>query len=255
MDLATIVERLDDRLATADYADLDASANGLQVGPREKSVDHAVFAVDAARSTIEAAAERDADLLVAHHGLSWGGIERVTGTHYDRIAPLVDNDVALSVSHVPLEGHKQLGNAAGVADLLELTDREPFGSVGPEPIGQRGRAADALDPGTLRETLSETLDTGDGDVRLLDFGPDEIRDVAIVTGSGADWLDEAIDVGADVLLTGEGKQKVYHEAKEAGINVVLAGHYATETFGVRSLQSLVADWDVETSFVAEPTGL
>jgi putative NIF3 family GTP cyclohydrolase 1 type 2 len=79
--------------------------------------------------------------------------------------------------------------------------------------------------------------------------------VAIVTGSGTDWLDEAVDVGADTLLTGEGKQQVYHEAREAGVNVLLAGHYATETAGVRALADLVAGWGVETTFVDHPTGL
>ncbi|MFC6724872.1 Nif3-like dinuclear metal center hexameric protein, partial [Halobium palmae] len=92
-------------------------------------------------------------------------------------------------------------------------------------------------------------------VQVLDFGPERIEDVAVVTGSGADWLDEAVDVGADVLVTGEGKQKVYHEAKEAGISVVLAGHYATETFGVRSLVGLAEEWGLETTYVDEPTGI
>ncbi|MGM0388819.1 MAG: Nif3-like dinuclear metal center hexameric protein, partial [Natrinema limicola] len=88
-----------------------------------------------------------------------------------------------------------------------------------------------------------------------DFGPDEISDVAIVTGSGTDWLDEAVEAGADALVTGEGKGKVYHEAKEAGIHVFLAGHYATETFGVRSLQEIVAEWGLETTYLDVPTGL
>jgi len=92
-------------------------------------------------------------------------------------------------------------------------------------------------------------------VQLLDFGPEQVEDVAILTGSGVDWLDEAVESGADVLVTGEGKQKAYHEAREAGIHVVLAGHYATETFGVRALQDLLADWGVATSYIDCPTGL
>ncbi|MFB6292944.1 MAG: Nif3-like dinuclear metal center hexameric protein, partial [Halonotius sp.] len=84
MDLSTFVSRLDDRLDTDAYSDLDASANGLQVGPDEKALDHAAFAVDAAVATIEDAADAGADVLVTHHGLSWGGIERVTDRHYDR---------------------------------------------------------------------------------------------------------------------------------------------------------------------------
>lgn len=92
-------------------------------------------------------------------------------------------------------------------------------------------------------------------VTALEFGPDEIEDVAIATGAAADWFDEAVERGADAFVTGEGKQKLYHEAREAGVHVYLAGHYATETFGVRSLQSLAEEWEVETTFIDCPTGL
>jgi dinuclear metal center YbgI/SA1388 family protein len=253
MDLATLAARLDDELRTDAYADLDASANGLQVGGGG-DVDRVAVAVDAAVATVEAAVDRGADLLVTHHGLSWGGIERVTGRQYDRIAPLVDGDVALYVSHLPLDGHQRLGNAAGVADLLDLDDREPFGELGPEWVGQQGVADD---PYTVEELASrlDTLDNDGVDTRVLPHGPDEIERVAVLTGSGADWLDEAVDADADALVTGEGKGKLYHEAREAGINVLLAGHYATETFGVQSLAERIEKWGPTTTFVDHPTGL
>ncbi len=255
MRCSELCTRLDERLDTAAYADVDASANGLQVGLAASDVDHVAFAVDAAAATIERAAGAGADLLVTHHGLSWGGIDRVTGTHYRRIAPLVEADLALYVSHLPLDGHQKLGNAAGVGDVLDLDSRAPFGRLGGEHIGQRGEATTPYTVAELRETLASTLDTGAGAVRTLDFGPSTVRDVAVVTGSGADWLDEALDVGADAFVTGEGKQKLYHEARDAGMNVVLAGHYATETFGVQSLQDLVAEWGLETTYIDHPTGL
>jgi len=250
-----ICQRLDAELDTGAYADVDASANGLQVGPAAMAVDHVAFAVDAAVETVDRAAEAGADLLVTHHGLFWDGIERLTGKHYRRIAPLLDDDLALYVSHLPLDGHQSLGNAAGVADVLELSNRSPFGAMGDQFVGQRGTAADPFTAAELRDTLAAELDTGGKDVQLLDFGPPEIREVAIVTGSGVDWLDEAIEVDADVLITGEGKQFAYHEAREAGIHVVLGGHYATETFGVRALQELVAEWGLATTYIDHPTGL
>jgi len=255
MQCQALVDRLDAELRTAAYADLDASANGLQVGPATRDVATVAVAVDAAVETIERAAVADADLLVTHHGISWGGIERVTGRAYGRIAALIENDLALYTSHLPLDGHQELGNAAGVADVLDLTDREPFGTLGGEYVGQRGRTAGPLTADELRGRLGSALDTGGRGVRLLAFGPPEIRDVAVVTGSGVDWLDEAVDAGADALVTGEGKQKAYHEAREAGIHVVLAGHYATETFGVRALQERFEEWGLETAFVDCPTGL
>ncbi|PSQ54798.1 Nif3-like dinuclear metal center hexameric protein, partial [Halobacteriales archaeon SW_8_68_21] len=64
-----------------------------------------------------------------------------------------------------------------------------------------------------------------------------------------------VAAGADALITGEAKGKLYHEAREAGLTVFLAGHYATETFGVRALESLSGEWGLETTYVSHPTGL
>ncbi|WP_277541832.1 Nif3-like dinuclear metal center hexameric protein [Haloarcula laminariae] len=255
MHAGDIASRLDETLDTEAYADIDASPNGLQVGPADCEVETVAVAVDAAAETAARASEVGADLLVAHHGIVWGSIERVTDSNYRRIAPLIENDIALYVAHLPLDGHQRLGNAAGFADLLDLVNRAPFGAMGGEYIGQRGRLTEATPLSGLADRLDADLDTGGQPVQTLDFGPETVEDVAIVTGSGADWLDEAVDVGADVLVTGEGKQQVYHEAREAGINVVLAGHYATETFGVEALGELLEDWGPETTYIDCPTGL
>ncbi|WP_318567985.1 Nif3-like dinuclear metal center hexameric protein [Salinigranum marinum] len=255
MELTELVARYDERLRTDAYADVDASANGLQVGPdAAREIEHVAVAVDAATATIDAAAEAGADVLVTHHGLSWGGIERVTGPTYDRIARLVEADLALYVSHLPLDGHPQLGNAAGLADFLGVTDREPFATIGGEPVGQRGTLSAPTSAPDLRARLDE-LPQGGTKTRLLSFGPPEVEEVAIVTGSGVDFLDEAVAAGVDTLVTGEGKQQAYHQAREAKCNVFLAGHYATETFGVQALEGLAADWGLETTYVEHPTGL
>jgi len=255
MDLQTLTERLDERLDTAAYADLDASPNGIQVGPETGEIEHVAVAVDAAEATVEAAVDAGADMLLTHHGIVWGGMERLTGTHYRRMAPLVEHEMPLYVSHLPLDGQQELGNAAGLADVLGLDDRAPFGEVGPEYIGQRGHADGGYTADELQALLAEELDTAGQPVQTLDFGPDRIEDIAIVTGSGVDWIDEAVDAGVDALVTGEGKQQAYHEAREAGLTVVLAGHYATETFGVRALADLLGEWGLATTYVDHPTGL
>ncbi|MBX0294762.1 Nif3-like dinuclear metal center hexameric protein [Haloarcula nitratireducens] len=255
MHAGELAARLDEELAVDAYADIDASPNGLQVGPADRDVDRVALAVDAAAETIDRAGDAGADLLLAHHGIVWGSVERVTGTTYDRVAPLVEDGLALYVAHLPLDGHQTLGNAAGVADLLDLDDRQPFGSIGGEHIGQRGTLSEPTPLSDLTGTLESSLDTGGQPVQTLDFGPESVEDVAVVTGSGADWVGEADESHADVFVTGEGKQQVYHEAREAGINVVLAGHYATETFGVRSVGSLLEEWGLETTFIDCPTGL
>lgn len=253
MHLDALCDRLDERLRTDAYADLDASANGLQVGSAGE-IDHAAFAVDAAVETAERAIDAGADVLLVHHGLFWGGFERATGPTYDRLAPFFENDLALYVSHLPLDAHPDLGNAAGIADRLGLVAEVPFGELGTEHVGRRGRLSEALSSGELRDRLEEVVDPENG-VQHLDFGPEEIEDVAVVTGSGADWFAEAAATGADAFVTGEGKQSVYHEAREAGVHVFLAGHYATETFGVRSVLEMVGGWGLETTFLDAPTGL
>jgi dinuclear metal center YbgI/SA1388 family protein len=252
MDHTEFVDRLDERLRTDDYADVDASANGLQVGRATGEVERVVLAVDAAEATISEAVDRNADALVVHHGLAWGGFDRLTGLDYERIEPLVANDVSLYVSHLPLDGHQELGNAAGLADVLDLGDRSPFGTLGPEYVGTQGTAADPYTADELTALLDRELDT---ETRALAFGPDRIETVGIVTGSGVDWIGEADDRGLDALVTGEGKQKAYHEARDRGSNVFLAGHYATERFGVRALGDLIEGWGVATTYVDHPTGL
>lgn len=254
MQLSEFCTRLNDRLDHDAYAAVDASANGLQVGPADSTVKRAAFAVDGVTETVEQAASHDVDVLVVHHGMIWGGIDRVTGHEYERIKACLENDVALYVSHLPLDGHEELGNAAGLASFLDCERVAPFGEHGGVTIGQRVRADNAYSPPELRDRLSQ-LDTGGSSVDVIDFGPERITDIAIVTGSGTDWIREAAETGVDALVTGEGKQKAYHEAREAGLNVFLPGHYATETFGVRQLESLASGWGLETVFFDHPTGL
>lgn len=255
MTVAELADRLDDRLRVGDFADIDPSANGLQVGDGAAEVRSVAFAVDAALGTIERAVESDADVLCVHHGLLWDGLDRVTGRAYDRIAALVDADLALYAAHLPLDAHADLGNAAGVAGILGLEDPSPFGELGPETIGRRGRLADGpLSTEELADRLDDGLGAHGPDVRTLGFGADQIETVGIVTGSGADWLDEAVEADLDAFVTGEGKQSLYHRAQDTGMNVLLGGHYATETFGVRSLQSLADGWGLETTFLDWPTG-
>ena len=257
MRLDALARRLDDRLRTADFAAVDASANGLQVGAADAEVERAAFAVDSALEPIERAAAAGADVLCVHHGLVWGGLERLTGRTFDRVAALVGNDLGLYVSHLPLDAHPEIGNAAGLADVVGLSDREPFGRLGgPEPLGLVGRLEAGPTPAAaLADELEAALPTADGRVRVIGAGPDRLETVAVLTGAGTDALDEAVEAGADALLTGEARGRTYHEAHEAGISVVTAGHYATEVFGVRALEGIVDGWGLETAFIDCPTGL
>lgn len=256
MELSEFAARLDETLAVDEWAGTDYAVNGLQVGAdgTGTGIEHAAFAVDGAVATFEAAADAGADVLVVHHGISWGGIDRVTGTDHDRLRALFDADLALYAAHLPLDAHPEYGNAARLCDHLGLEDAGPFGREGGGHIGRRATAGEPRTVEDLRAGLAE-LETGGGDVRVLDFGPAEIEDVAVLTGSGTDWIREARAAGVDALITGEGKGQAYHEAREAGITVFLAGHYATETFGVRALRELADGWGLETTYLSHPTGL
>jgi dinuclear metal center YbgI/SA1388 family protein len=256
MELAELAARLDETLAVEEWQGSDYAVNGLQVGPEEAAVEHVAFAVDGVVATAEAAAEAGADALVVHHGISWGGIDRVTRGAYDRVAAFLEHDLALYAAHLPLDAHPEHGNAARLCDHLDLAVTEPFGREGPGHVGQRGYTRDRgpYTTAELRRRLGG-LETGESDVRVLDFGPEEIEDVAVLTGSGTDWLGEAREKDVDALVTGEGKGKAYHEARETGVSVFMPGHYATETFGVRALADLVEEWGLETTYLSHPTGL
>lgn len=254
MELAELTNQLDALLETDTYSDIDPSANGLQVGPENKSVEHAVFAVDAATATIEAAADAGGDLLVTHHGIIWGGLDRVTDRSYKQVQQLIDNDIALYVSHLPLDGHPEIGNAAVLAQRLDLENRKPFGTMGPVTVGQQGRTPTPIELDDFVEGLRSMMPIIDRELRVLPAGPETIETVGIVTGSGTDWIEEAAAADLDVLVTGEGKQAAYHECHERGVNLILAGHYATETGGIQALQSRVADQEIKTTYVEHPTG-
>jgi dinuclear metal center YbgI/SA1388 family protein len=254
MELTEFATRLDERLDVEDLDGLDYATNGLQVGSEDGTVERVAFAVDGVELTFEEASEWGADVLVVHHGISWGGIDRITGKEHERLGVLLENDLALYAVHLPLDAHRELGNAAGLAEFLDLDVVDGFGREGPATVGVRARAGEPQDAAEIRDRLADLPNDG---VRVLDFGPDRIEDVAIITGSGTDWLDEAREEGVDALVTGEGKQPAYHEAREAGVNVFLAGHYATETFGVQSLREVVEGWEegIETTYLEHPTGL
>ena len=249
------VMRLDELLRTQDFKEIDSSANGLQVGSDKRDIKHVVFSEDLSVETIEMAIEYEADMMIVHHGISWGEMKRITGITYDRIKALIYSDISLYVSHLPLDSHQEIGNAAGIAEMLELKDREPFGKMSKEFIGVKGRVVEPYTPDGLRSFLAGELDTGEGSVKLLKFGNEKIQKIGIVTGAGGDWLNEAVEKELDAFITGEAKARIYHEAKELEMNVLLAGHYATETFGVRSLENIVSEWGLSTTFISCPTGL
>jgi dinuclear metal center YbgI/SA1388 family protein len=233
--LQGIVDYLDRALDVAAFA--DASHNGLQVENAGR-VRHVCAGVDASMAFFEAAAERGADLLICHHGLSWDdSLRRITGMNYRRLKFLLDHGMALYACHLPLDAHPRLGHNACIARAFGLRNRAPFGTYHGRPIGLRGSLPTARSYAAFKKQ-AWTLFGRPG--TSMDFGPARIRTVAVVSGGAADLVEEAADAGVDVFVTGEPKLSAWHTAQERGVNILFAGHYATETFGVKAVADRLA---------------
>jgi dinuclear metal center YbgI/SA1388 family protein len=232
--ITSIVSALDELLEPASFADL--GPNGLQVPGGEEAL-RVVTGVSAQRELIERAVELDAQLLLVHHGLFWDfhptGLTPVLAA---RLRLLFEHDLALAAYHIPLDAHPEVGNNAILARALGCERHEPFGEFRGRAIGRAGTFAG---DGVPAEDLFARVREATGREPLVQgTGPQRVRRIGIVSGSAADALQEAADLGLDAFLTGEPREHVMADARELGLHFIAAGHYATETFGVRAL----GDW-------------
>jgi dinuclear metal center YbgI/SA1388 family protein len=209
----------------------DYGPNGLQV-PGKDAIGTVVTGVSASIELFGQAAEHDADLVLVHHGLFWGTTGPVDAQLKRRLKLLFDHDMALAAYHLPLDAHLEVGNNALLARAIGASDAEPF--VG---IGVRARLP-GLAPEELRARVREA--TGGREPLAFLAGPGEVRTIGIVSGGAARHLDDAIAAGLDAFVTGEPREPVMNDAREAGIHFLAAGHYATETFGVRAIGDRLA---------------
>lgn len=250
MDLTDLVEYLDRYLETDAVPDFSGAVNGLQVANSGGATRVAV-AVDATQATIEGAIESGADVLIVHHGLFWDGARALTGRHYRRIGALLQADLAVYSSHLPLDVHPEIGNNVLLARALGVEVEGRFGEYKGHPIGYWGR----LD--IRREALAARLDQIlGGRVKLIAGGPERVERIGIITGGAGGEARSAIEAGLDAFVTGEGAHHNYFDAEEGGINLYLGGHYATEVWGVRALgRHLEERFGLPWTFIDRPTGL
>jgi len=250
MDLTELVSYLDGYLRVAAVPDAPHAVNGLQVANRG-TVSRVAVAVDLCEATVRLAAEQGADLLLVHHGLFWGGLQPLTGRAYRRVASLFANDIALYSAHLPLDLHPEVGNNAVLARQLGVSLRGDFGEEYGVRIGRWGE----ID--VSRHALERRLATLMGSApRLMAFGPERVQRVGIVTGAAGSMIAQAADAGLDTFVTGEGPHHTFFDAEELKLNVFYAGHYATETVGVKALaEHLHARFHLPCTFLDHPTGL
>jgi dinuclear metal center YbgI/SA1388 family protein len=233
-------------------AKVDDSLNGIQVGSK-RPVELAAFAVDACAESIRRARAAGAQLLFVHHGLFWGRAARIQGSLLERIRLLLDADMALYACHLPLDKNVEVGNNAMLARAMGLKDLKAFGEYHGVEIGLRGR----LDPPLLLdEIVRRVLPDGSRPLTLLPGRATEISTVAVVSGGAAMEALQALDSGIDLYVTGEPSHSVYHSVLEGGMSFLAAGHYATETWGVKAVaERLSRETSVKSLFIDLPTGL
>jgi dinuclear metal center YbgI/SA1388 family protein len=248
--LRAIVKHSDQILQTCEFEDYKGAVNGLQM-ENNGAVTRIAAAVDGSLATVNMAVDAGADLLIVHHGLFWGPSHPWTGNRYRLLRRLLDNNLAVYSSHLPLDAHPKLGNNAGLCAALGLKKLEPFFFDRERHLGFKASVRISRD--ALGKKLAKVLG---GEPTLLPGGPTQCRKIGVVTGGAGAELVLAAREGVDTFITGEGPHHTFGMAEDAGINVFYGGHYATETFGVKSLAAhLAKKYKLSWTFLDHPSGL
>jgi dinuclear metal center YbgI/SA1388 family protein len=250
MHLNEMTRHLDDLLRIGETGDYPNALNGLQFA-NSGGLSRIGAAVDACEAVIQEAAAAGIDFLLVHHGLFWGGLAPVTGAAYRKMRMLIEGDMAVYSAHLPLDKHPEFGNNALLAEALGLEGGEAFFEAGGQPIGLR------FDAEVNREVLLDHLEKAvGGHVHLAAGGPIVARKIGVVTGGAGGDVARAAAAGIDTFITGEGPHWSYAAAEELGVNLFYAGHYATETFGVKALAAeLATKFALPWQFIDHPSEL
>lgn len=248
--LATVVKHTDQLLRTTGVGDYDGAVNGLQVencGP----VTRIAATVDASLATVKLALAAKADLLLVHHGLFWSPTHPWTDKKYELLRALIENNLAVYSSHLPLDAHPKLGNNAQLCAALGLKKLRPFFTSHGQTIGFQ-----TVTNISLAELAARLACATGAQPRVVPGGPKICRRIGVVTGGAGGDLKVAAAEGVDTFITGEGPHWTYALAEELELNVLYGGHYATETFGVKALAAhLSKKFRVPWTFLDHPTGL
>lgn len=249
--LAEIVAFLDRELNTAGIPDYSGAMNGLQLENSSGEVERIIAAVDASLPVIEAAAAGGPGLLLVHHGMFWQGAQPLKGAFFKKIRTAMEAGLAIYSSHLPLDVHPLWGNNACLARALGMNELEPFLDWKGLPMGLRGSWH-----GTRNDLVSRLAAVVGGPVHICPAGREMISSIGLVTGGAGSEVAAAAATGVDAFISGEGPHWSHVLAEEMGFNFLLAGHYATETFGVKALAAKVSEvFSVAWGFEGRPSGL
>ena len=249
MDILQLSHYLDNLLEINSIRDAPHALNGLQI-QNKGEIKKIGLAVDLCQATIDLAIEKQCQMLFVHHGAFWSGLQPIRGKHYEKLSAMMKANLGLYSAHIPLDLHPVYGNNRALADVIGLENLEPFGEYDGIKIGFKGSL-----PATSAEKLTELLEQKlDSQVKVI--GKGEVKTVGLVTGGAADIVRQAIQEGLDCYITGEGANHHFHEATEGNCILIFAGHYATETGGVKSVgKHLKEKFNIDSEFLHYPTGL
>ena len=253
IELKTLTQYLDDLLEINKIPD-DISNNGLQIEGSQK-VDKVIFGVDACLAIAKIAAEKKADLIFVHHGLSWGnGFKRLTGNSARIFSSFFKNDISLYGAHLPLDAHPELGHNAQISKGISLKNCKPFAEYAKAEIGIKGKLEEPTTLANLAKTVNQKLET-----KSLIYGDKNksISKIGIISGApGSFGIEAAEENKLDCLITGEVNHTYWHLIQETGVNVIAAGHYCTEKPGVLAVMNKIrTKFNIDCEFIELPTGL
>ena len=247
--LQSIVSLLNNTLSIQSIQDSPVAVNGLQV-ENDGQVHKVAMAVDATQKTLEDAIAAGADLLLVHHGIFWCGLRPIVGWWKRKIETCLSHNLAVYSAHLPLDVHPTLGNNIGIARALGLSH------ISPE-IERHGiaLAVSGIFSGTVGELRDLYACVTESDItgNIVDEHTPAGR-VIVSSGSSGPEIYRVQEKGFSSFLTGEQNHWVVNAARDMGINVLFAGHYASETFGVKALGAMLHErYDLPTVFIHNPT--
>jgi dinuclear metal center YbgI/SA1388 family protein len=248
--LSEIVDYTNKYLRTREIGDWDNALNGLQI-ENSGRVTKIGAAVDISTRVLTEAAKKDVDFLIVHHGLFWPGLQPVTGALRRQLKLAFEKNIALYGAHLPLDIHPKIGNNAQLARLLGIRSTQPFFEEKGQAIGLKARSS--LPREELARRLRKSLG---GPVKAFNFGPEKANNIGIITGAAGSEIYRIARGKIDTFITGEAPHWAAVAAEELGMNLLLGGHYATETFGVKALAAhLSKRFDISCIFIDCPTGM
>jgi dinuclear metal center YbgI/SA1388 family protein len=175
----------------------------------------------------------------------------VTGSLRRQLKIAFENDIALYSAHLPLDVHSKVGNNAQLAAALGLKSTKRFLKEKGQSVGLKAKTS--IPRSALIRKLKTVLG---GPVKTFNFGPNQSRRVGIVTGAAGSEIYRVSEAKIDTFITGEAPHWATVAAEELGMNLILGGHYATETFGVKALAAHLSQrFTVPWEFLNFPTGL